>query len=241
MAFVSNDEIYSMSFSQYRDFLNENNVVTGTPDAQMIARVGNRLVDAAKKLLAAEGYPNYFADYRWEFNLVQDNTINAWCMPGGKIVFYTGILSITQTEAGVAVVMGHEIAHAILNHGQQRMSGNILQQIGAIGVSILTSNQSAEDQALIMAAFGAGTTIAGTLPFSRKHESEADHYGLILMAIAGYNPDEGVPFWQRMSLAGTGETMEILSTHPSDTTRIRDLTRLTPVAKKKAAEFGVYF
>ena len=241
MAFISNNELFTMSFTQYGDFLNENNVVKGTEEAQMIERVGRNIVRAAEKLLASEGQPNYLSDYQWEFNLVQDDTINAWCMPGGKVVFYTGILPIAQTEAGVAVIMGHEIAHAILNHGQQRMSGNILQQLGALGVTIFTAGMSSEAQELVMLAYGIGSNVGGALPFSRSHESEADHYGLILMAIAGYNPDESVPFWQRMSALGGGGTPEILSTHPSDTTRINNLGRLTPQAKQKAAEFGVYF
>ena len=241
MAFISNAQLFPMAFSQYDQFLKESNVVTGTPDALMITRVGEKLAAAAQKLLAAEGQPDYLNDYMWDFKLVRDDSINAWAMPGGKIVFYTGILPITQNEAGVAVVMGHEIAHAILNHGQQRMSADILKQIGALGLSIATANQSQEARALIMAAYGYGSTLAGTLPFSREHEIEADQYGLILMAIAGYNPDEGALFWQRMSTAGGGKTPEFLSTHPSDENRIRNLERFSPEAKKRAAAFGVVF
>jgi len=241
MAFISNNQLFPMAFTQYSDFLNENTVVKGTADAEMINRVGTRLADAAQKLLASEGHPDYLRDYRWEFTLVRDDSINAWAMPGGKIVFYTGILPITRNEAGIAVVMGHEIAHAILNHGQQRMSAGILQQVGALGVSIATANQSPEAQALIMAAFGVSTTLGGTLPFSRQHEHEADEYGLLLMAIAGYNPDEAVPFWERMNAVGGGRTPEFLSTHPSPPNRIANLRKLAPEAKKKAAKFGVTF
>jgi len=241
MALISNSQLFAMSFSQYDDFLKENNVITGTPEAAMIARVGNKLVDAAQKMMAAQGQPNYFKDYKWQFTLVQDNAINAWAMPGGKIVFYTGILPITQNEAGVAVVMGHEIVHAILNHGQQRMSAGILQQLGALGISILTANKSKEAQSLILSAYGISTNLAGALPFSRKHETEADEYGLYLMAIAGYNPDEGALFWQRMSAAGSGRTPEIFSTHPSSANRISNLQRVAPEAKRRAAQFGVRF
>ena len=241
MAFISNSQLFSMSFTQYNDFLKENKVVTGTPEAAMITRVGNKLADAAQKMLAAEGQSDYLKDYKWQFSLVEDDAINAWAMPGGKIVFYTGILPVTRNEAGIAVVMGHEIAHQILNHGQQRMSAGILQQIGALGVTILTANQSPEAQALILAAYGIGTNLAGALPFSRKHEYEADEYGLYLMAIAGYNPEEGAVFWQRMNASGAGRVPEFLSTHPSPPNRISNLRKLTPEAKRKASQYGVRF
>ena len=241
MAFVDNSQLFPSSFAQYDQFLAENTVITGTADAAMVARVGTKLAEAAQKWLTAEGSPNYLKDYAWEYNLVKDDAVNAWCMPGGKIVFYTGILPITKTETGMAVVMGHEISHALLNHGQQRMSADVLQQLGAMGLSLMTANKTPETQALAMTAYGAGSQLFGTLPFSRKHESEADHYGLILMAIAGYNPDEAVPFWERMAAMGGGGTPEFLSTHPSDTTRIKQLRDWAPEAKQKAAGFGVQF
>jgi predicted Zn-dependent protease len=164
-------------------------------------------------------------------------------MPGGKIVVCTGILPITRTEEGLAVVLGHEIAHALLNHGQQRMSAGVLQELGAVGIALGGSmlGLSETTQSLAMTAYGIGSQLGGTLPFSRSHESEADHYGLILMAIAGYNPDAAVPFWERMAAMGGGGTPEFLSTHPSDTTRIRQLQGWTDGAKQKAAEFGVRF
>jgi len=241
MAFVNNSSLFPQSFAEYQQFLNENTVIKNTPDAQMVSRIGTRLSGAAQRWLEREGNPNYLSDYRWEYNLVLDNQINAWCMPGGKIVVYTGILPATKTEVGLAVVLGHEIAHALLNHGQQRMSASLLQQLGAVGLLIATSGSSETTQSLLMAAYGVGTTLFGTLPFSREHESEADHYGLMLMAIAGYNPDEAVPFWQRMSSLGGGKTPEFLSTHPSDSTRIRQLQAWTPEAKQMAASFGVYY
>ena len=243
MAFVSNSELFPSSFAQYQEFLNENTVVSGTPDANMVTRVGMRLADAAEKWLTSEGNASYLDGYAWEYKLVADNTVNAWCMPGGKIVVYTGILPVTQTEEGLAVVLGHEISHALLNHGQQRMSAGLLQQLGAMGlqVGLGMAGVSGDTQNLAMAAYGIGTELGGTLPFSRSHESEADHYGLLLMAIAGYNPDAAVPFWERMSSMGGGGTPEFLSTHPSDATRIRQLQGWTPEAKQKAAEFGVKF
>jgi predicted Zn-dependent protease len=233
MALVSNRELFASAFQQYDQFLSETKVITGTDDAKMVERLGENIRIAAEKWLASEGKSSYLNDYKWEYHLVDSKEINAWCMPGGKIVVYTGILPLTQTEDGLATVMGHEVAHALLNHGQQRVSAGVLQQIGAAGVAIASSNQSEESQALLLTVYGVGSSLFGTLPFSRKHESEADHYGLILMAIAGYNPEESVPFWERMAAMGSG-TPEFLSTHPSDTTRIRQLRESIPEAKSKA-------
>jgi predicted Zn-dependent protease len=202
----------------------------------MVSRLGKKLADAAEIWLTAEGQGHYLDDYQWEYKLVKDDTVNAWCMPGGKIVVYSGILPVTQTEGALAVVLGHEISHALLNHGQQRMSADVLQQLGAVGLSLGVSGLSPEVQSMAMTAYGVGAQVGGALPFSRSHESEADHYGLILMAIAGYDPDEAVPFWQRMSEAGGGGTPEFLSTHPSDATRIKQLQGWVPEAKQKAVE-----
>jgi predicted Zn-dependent protease len=235
MAFVSNSELFATSFQQYNQFLSENKVIIGTDEAYMVERIGENIRKASEKWLASEGKSNYLRDYKWEYHLVDSKEVNAWCMPGGKIVVYTGILSLTQTEDGLATVMGHEVAHALLNHGQQRVSAGVLQQIGALGVAILSSNQSEETQSLLMTAYGVGSSLFGTLPFSRKHESEADHYGLILMAIAGYSPEASIPFWERMAEDGGG-VLEFLSTHPSDTTRIRQLTESIPVARAKAVQ-----
>jgi predicted Zn-dependent protease len=164
-------------------------------------------------------------------------------MPGGKIVVYTGILPVTKTEAGLAVVLGHEISHALLNHGQQRMSAGVLQELGstALTVGLGLSDVSSTTQELAMLAYGVGVPLVGTLPFSRSHESESDHYGLLLMAIAGYNPEEAPPFWERMAALGGGGTPQFLSTHPSDETRIKQLQGWIPEAKQKAAQFGVKF
>jgi predicted Zn-dependent protease len=243
MAFVGNSQLFPSSFAQYDQFLNENTVITGTPEAAMVERLGKKLADAAQKWLESENSAHYLEDYRWEYHLVKDDQVNAWCMPGGKIVVYTGILPVTKTEEGLAVVLGHEISHALLNHGQQRMSVDLLEQIGALGVMVGSSmaGLSADMQSGLMNAYGIGTTLGATLPFSRSNESEADHYGLILMAIAGYNPDEAVPFWERMSAMGGSGTPEFLSTHPSDATRIKQLQGWIPEAKQKAAQFGFKF
>jgi predicted Zn-dependent protease len=242
MAFVSNDQLFASSFQQYGEFLAENTVISDTAEARLVERVGNNIRIAAEKWLASEGQNDYLAGYLWEYKLVLDDTVNAWCMPGGKIVVYTGILQVTESEAGLATVMGHEVSHALLNHGQQRMSASILQQIGAVGLDIATAGKSVETQELAMTIYGAGSEMFGMLPFSRQHESEADKIGLYLMAIAGYSPDEAVPFWQRMSaLSGGSSAPEFLSTHPSHETRISDLTKWIPEAKEKAASLGVKF
>ena len=240
MAFVSNKQLFSMASDQYAQTLNESTVVKGTLNAEMLSNVGWKLVRAAEKLVTAQGSPNHFADYRWEFTLIESKDINAWAMPGGKIAFYTGILPVTQNEAGIAVVMGHEIAHAILNHGQQRMSAELLQQAGLTGTSILLggSGLSPEIQSLSMTAFGVGSNVFGTLPFSRKHEDEADLLGLKLMAIAGYAPSEAVSFWERMNaLGGGGGGPAWLSTHPSHENRIKNLKDSIPKAMETAAQF----
>lgn len=237
MALVGNASLFPSSFQQYQQFLDESRVVTGTPEALMVERLGKRIKEAAELWLAHEGHPEYLDGYQWEYHLVLSDEVNAWCMPGGKIVVYTGILPVTQTEDALAVVMGHEVAHALLNHGQQRMSADILQQLGAAGLGIATMNKSEETQQLAMTAYGAGSALFGTLPFSRKHETEADHYGLILMAIAGYDPDAAIPFWQRMAVMGSSGP-EFLSTHPSHDTRIRDLQGWVGEAKETASLLG---
>jgi predicted Zn-dependent protease len=208
-------------------------------DAKSIERVGKRIVAAAERWLNANGYEGYLKDYRWEYNLVDDPTVNAWCMPGGKIVFYTGILPITQTDTGIAVVMGHEIAHALADHGAQRMSAGTLQQLAAVGGNIALSNDP-KNQQLFNTAYGIGSQVGVMLPFSRSHESEADAIGIQIMAIAGYNPEEAASLWRRMQAnSGGAAPPEILSTHPSNETRIQNLTQLAPVAKQEAAKYGV--
>lgn len=241
LALVSDAEILPSSFQQYSEFLKENKVVTGTADAKRVVTVGTKIKQAAEKWLAATGNSTYLKDYQWEYNLVQSDELNAWCMPGGKIVFYTGILPTCKNDTGMAVVMGHEVAHALLNHGQQRMSAAALQSKGSEVIGAAVGAKSETTKQLAMTAYGAVTEYGGMMPFSRKHESEADKIGLTLMAIAGYNPDEAVAFWERMAAAGGGETPEFMSTHPSNTTRIADIKALIPEAKAEAAKYGVKF
>lgn len=242
MAFVGNNEIFPMAFQQYDAFLNENKVIKGTVDANRVKTVGEKIRKASETYLKSIGQENYLDGYAWEYNLVEDSAVNAWCMPGGKIVFYTGILPVCQDDAGIAVVMGHEVAHALLNHGQQRMSAGIIEQGLGTGLAIALANKRAETQQLAMTAFGAGSQMFGMLPFSRSHETEADEIGLILTAIAGYNPDNAVTFWQRMAAQSGGQAPpEFMSTHPSNTTRINNLQKMIPTAKAEAAKFGVKF
>ena len=241
MALVPNSQIFPSSFQQYSQFLSENKVITGTADAKRIENVGMKIKTAAERYLTANGNADYLKDYAWEYKLVESKELNAWCMPGGKIVFYTGILPVCKDDAGIAAVMGHEVAHALANHGQQRMSAGLLQQLGAVGTAVAVGGQSEQTQQLVMQAYGVGTQVGGMLPFSRAHESEADMIGLTLMAIAGYNPENAVKLWERMSAMGGSSTPEILSTHPSNDTRIKDLQALLPQAKAEAAKFGVTF
>jgi predicted Zn-dependent protease len=242
LALVGNNELFPSAFQQYNQFLTENKVITGTADAKKIETIGTKIKVASEKWLNANGHAGYLNDYRWEYKLVDSKEVNAWCMPGGKIVFYTGILPICKTDAGIACVMGHEVSHALANHGQQRMSAGLLQQLGGVGVAVATGNKSEETQQMAMTAYGLSTQLGGMLPFSRKHESEADQIGLLLMAIAGYNPDESVEFWQRMSASSNGQKPpEFMSTHPADETRIANLKALIPQVKIEAAKFGVTF
>ncbi len=240
--FVSNSELFPSSFQQYGTFLKENKVITGTADAKRVENVGMKIKVAAEKYLSANGYPEYLKDYQWEYKLVESKDINAWCMPGGKIVVYSGILPITKDEAGLATVMGHEVSHALANHGAQRMSASQLQELGAVGVSVATGNKSAQAQQIWQQAYGLGSQYGAMLPFSRNHESEADMIGLTLMAIAGYNPETAISFWERMSASSGGAAPpEFMSTHPSDATRIAKIKSLIPQAKAEAAKFGVKF
>lgn len=238
MALVSNDQLFPSSFQQYNQVLSESKVVKGTSQSEMITRVGQRIAIAAERYLNANGHESYLKDYKWEYNLIESETVNAWCMPGGKIAFYTGILPVAANETGVAAIMGHEVAHALANHGQQRMSAGLLQQAGAIGLNVAL--QSDENIELYNQAYGIGTSVGGMLPFSRSHETEADKIGLYLMAIAGYNPDEAAELWKRMDAMSNGQAPpEMLSTHPANESRIQNLSSLAPNAKAEARKFGV--
>ncbi len=236
--FYQNNAIFPTAFAQYDEFLKENKVVQSSSEAKMITSVGQRIANAAERWLTSNGYPGYLKDYQWEYNLVQDETVNAWCMPGGKIVFYTGILPICQNETGIAVVMGHEVAHALADHGAQRMSAGMVQQGVAVAGNIAINDP--EKREIFNQAYGIGSAVGVMLPFSRSHETEADRIGLQIMAIAGYNPDEAAELWRRMKANSGGQAPpEFLSTHPSNDTRISNLTSWAPLAKEEARKFGV--
>lgn len=226
-------ELQNMAGQQYRQFLSENKVVPSNvnKDAEMVRRVGTRIAYAITKYYETQGKSEIVNGYNWEFNLINDPNVNAWCMPGGKVVVYTGLLPVTQNEAALAVVMGHEIAHAIALHGNERMSQGIMQQLGGVALAVAVANKPAETQNLFLQSYGVGSTVLGTLPFGRKQETEADRFGLIFSAMAGYNPNEAISFWQRMAKAGGGQKPpEFLSTHPSDETRIANMQKFIPEA-----------
>ncbi|NND62898.1 MAG: M48 family metallopeptidase [Flavobacteriaceae bacterium] len=239
LALVPNSQLFPMAFQEYDRFLSENSVVSGTAEAQMITNVGQKIAVASERWLTANGYAGYLKDYQWEYTLVNDPAVNAWCMPGGKIVFYTGILPIADGEAGIAAIMGHEVAHALANHGQQRMSAGQLQALGAVAGNVALSKDP-EKQQIFNQAYGIGSTVGVMLPFSRNHESEADRIGLTLMAIAGYHPAEAAELWKRMKANSGGQAPpEFLSTHPSSDTRINNITSWAPEAMAEARKYGV--
>ncbi|HOJ05143.1 MAG TPA: M48 family metallopeptidase [Bacteroidota bacterium] len=228
---IPGSTMLSMSAQQYGEFLQTNKLSTNAQQVDMVRRVGNNIKGAVERYFAQKGMSNQLKGYAWEFNLVESKDVNAWCMPGGKVVVYTGLLPVTQTEAGLAVVMGHEVAHAIAEHGNERMSQGLLTQMGGIALSEALATKPAETRALYMTAFGLGAQVGVLLPFSRTHESEADRLGLIFMAMAGYDPNEAVTFWQRMAASKGGQAPpEFLSTHPSDATRIGDIRKHLPEA-----------
>lgn len=234
LSLVSDSEMQATAVSQYQSFLTSNKVVTSSQskDADMVKRVGSRIAAAVTKYYKKTGQAD-LSDYQWEYNLIQSDDVNAWCMPGGKIVVYTGILPVAQNEAALAVVVGHEVAHAVLKHGAERMSQGLVQQLGGVALSVALSNKAVETQNLFMQAYGMGSTVLGVLPHSRNQELEADHYGLIYTALAGYNPREAISLWQRMEqLSGGNKPPEFMSTHPSEQNRIAKLEELMPEALK---------
>ncbi|MFZ1809368.1 MAG: M48 family metallopeptidase [Cyclobacteriaceae bacterium] len=231
MSLVSSAEINQMSSDQYQQVLRESKLSSDQEQVAMIKRVGNNIKIAVEQYMASKGASEELAGFNWEFNLIQDDeTVNAWCMPGGKVAFYTAIMPICQDELGVAVVMGHEVAHAIANHGRERMSQGLLAQFGLGTLSAAMGQNPTATQSIFMQAVGVGTNV-GMLKFSRSHESEADHIGLIFMSMAGYDPSAAPKFWERMSsLSGGQAPPEFLSTHPSHDTRINDLEGWIPEA-----------
>lgn len=234
---VPDSQILPMSFAQYEGFLKENKISTNASQTKQIKDVGSRISKAVDRYMRANGMTAEADAYRWEFNLVQDTTINAWCMPGGKVVFYTGILPICKNDDGIAAVMGHEVAHAFAKHGQERMSQGIIQQLGGIAVALGTAGKPEETQQIWNTVYGIGSQV-GMLKYSRVHETEADKLGLVFMIMAGYNPQEAVNVWIRMSELGGQQPPEFLSTHPSHETRIKNLTDYIPEATMQAKKIN---
>jgi len=228
---VPSDQLMAMSSDSYRQFLQENKVVTGTQNARMVKRVGNQIAQAVGRYLREQGKADRLADFKWEFNLVEDSNINAFAMPGGKVVVFTGMLSVAENEAGLATVIGHEVAHVVAQHGNERMSQQMLAQLGTQALGVALQQQPEQTRQLLMAAVGMGTQVGVLLPYGRLQESEADKMGLIFMAMAGYDPQTAVNFWQRMAAANKGKAPpEFLSTHPAHGTRIQNLREYMPEA-----------
>lgn len=234
LSLVPESELQLMAVSQYGAFLSENKVLnpSGSQDAAMVARVGERISSAITRYYQSQGKQSVIDGYKWEFNTIDSKEANAWCMPGGKVVVYTGLLPITQTETALAIVVGHEIAHAIAKHGSERMSQGLVQQLGGVALQVALSQKPQQTQDMFMQAYGIGSTVGAVLPWSRQQETEADKYGLMFAAMAGYNPQEAIPFWQRMASAGGANPPEFLSTHPSNENRIKKIKQFMPEAMK---------
>ena len=233
LSFVPASQILPMSFNQYKDFLAKHEVVEQGEQAEQVKRAGMRIQQAVERYLSEHGMASRLKGYEWEFRLVADKEINAWCMPGGKVVVYTGLLPVAGDENGLAVVMGHEIAHAIANHGGERMSQGLLVEMGGLTLDAALSKNSKQTNDIFLAAYGLGTQVGVLLPYGRVQESEADHLGLIFMAMAGYDPHGAVMFWERMMASKGGKSQpELLSTHPADAKRIENIKGLLPEATR---------
>lgn len=231
---VPESQLLAASTDNYHQLINSSKLSKDPQKVEMVKNVGRRIASSAEKFMRENNMEEELKNYHWEFNLIEDDaTVNAFCMPGGKIAVYTGILPIAKDENGLAVVVGHEVAHAIANHGGERMSHLLLTKLGGIALSTALSTQPALTQQLLMSAYGAGSQVGILLPYSRSQELEADHIGLILMARADYDPREAIPFWQRMSkLEEQGRPPEFLSTHPAPEKRIEDIRNELPEAMK---------
>jgi len=233
---MPNSMMMEMGQSSYASFLKENPAVNPpTRQSAEVTTVGLRISKAVEKYMKDNGLSKKIEGYKWEFNVVDSKDVNAWCMPGGKVVVYTGILPLTKDDAGLAVVMGHEIAHAIADHGNERMSQELAVQAAGVGLSVYMQQKPQETQQIFLTAFGVGSQL-GMLGYSRQHELEADKLGLVFMAMAGYNPERAISFWQEMAKLGGAKPPEFMSTHPSDERRIAQIQAFLPEAKKYFVE-----
>jgi predicted Zn-dependent protease len=231
LSLVPESTINSLAAGQYGEFISSHKLSVNAAGTRMVKVVGRNIQSAVERYFQEQNQIGKLRGYKWEFNLVEDSLVNAWCMPGGKVVVYTGILPYTKDENGLAVVMGHEIAHAIAQHGDERMSQGLIAQMGGVALSVALNDKPEQTKALFMTAYGVGATVGVLLPYSRLQESEADRIGLIFMAMAGYDPHGALEFWKRMAQQSKGGAPpEFLSTHPSDETRIRNIESLLPEA-----------
>ena len=230
---VSDQEVLASSLTLYNDYIKTATKSTDKAKSAMVMRVGQRIAAATEQYLRENGMADEVKNFSWEFNLVKDPQVNAFCMPGGKIVVYEGLLPLVASEDELAVVVGHEVAHAVAKHSNERMSQQLMAQYGAALLGVAVSDKSAAVQKAASAVYGIGAQYGVMLPFSRKHESEADYMGLVFMTMAGYNPDVAVNFWKKMSAGSGGSTPEFMSTHPSDATRIADIQKALPTIKAK--------
>ena len=230
---VSDQEVLSSSLTQYNDYIKTATKSSNAKQSAMVTRVGQKIAAATEQYLRQNGLESEVKNFAWEFNLVKDQQLNAFCMPGGKIVVYEGLLGIVCSDDELAVVVGHEVAHAVAKHSNERMSQQLMAQYGAAILGQAVSNRSTAVQQLATSVYGIGAQYGVMLPFSRKHESEADYMGLVFMTMAGYNPDVAVGFWQKMSAGGSGSVPEFMSTHPSDATRIAEIKKWLPEIKAK--------
>lgn len=233
MLLVSDNDVLTSSLTQYNDYIKTARKSTNAAQTAMVERVGRRIASATETYLKANGMSSEIRNLAWEFNLVQDPQVNAFCMPGGKIVVYEGLMRLVTSDDELAVVIGHEVAHAVAKHSNERISQQMLTQYGANILNSLMGDKSASLQRAAATVYGLGTQYGVTLPFSRKHESEADYMGLVFMTIAGYNPDVAIGFWQKMSAGSGGTVPQFMSTHPSDRTRIEDIRKELPGIKAK--------
>ena len=235
---VSDSEVLQASLTQYASFMKSAKISTAKVQSEQVTRVGRKIAAATEAYLNANGMSNEVKNFQWEFNLVKDDQINASCMPGGKIVVYEGIMKLISSDDELATVLGHEVAHAVAKHSNERMSQQMLAQYGGQVLGGILQGASAQTQQIAQQVYGLGANVGVMLPFSRKHEMEADDMGLVLMSIAGYNPDATINFWKKMSASsGNSGKSDIMSTHPSDSKRIANLQKQIPIVKQKYASY----
>ena len=230
LSLVPESDMMALSLTEYSKFISTNKVSTDKNKTAMVRRVGDRISKAVEAYMAGAGLSKNLEGYKWEFNLIEDATVNAWCMSGGKVVVYTGLLPLAQNDAALATVLGHEIAHAVARHGSERMSDQMLVQLGGTALTAALAQKPEQTRQIAMTAFGVGSQVGVILPFSRQHEYEADYMGLIFMAMAGYDPNESIGFWEKMAKQSGTKPPEFLSTHPVDENRIARLKEKMPEA-----------